>query len=116
MTNRPLVIAVSVLVCLFSVLYAQTERPQPTEDVYIKTFYLKDGSVVMGRVVLEDRNQITLEETGHYLVTYTLGTDGATDRSTVSTNLALNGTQVESSFDYSYKARFQLKYHFRKYY
>ncbi len=80
MTNRSLIIAGSALVCLFSILYAQTEqtrspieetpalapvsqeKPQPNETVRIKTFYLRDGSLVMGRVISEDRNQITLEE------------------------------------------------------
>ncbi|MDP6494779.1 MAG: hypothetical protein QGI09_05050, partial [Dehalococcoidia bacterium] len=62
MTNRRLLIVPSILVCLFSVLYAQTEPPKPGENVRIKTFILKDGRLVMGRVVLEDRNQITIEE------------------------------------------------------
>ena len=62
MTNRHLIIAASILLCLFSVLYAQTEQPEPDEDVRIKTFILKDGRLVMGRVILEDKNQITIEE------------------------------------------------------
>ena len=80
MRTRPLIIAGSALVSLFSVLYAQTEQPQSpidktpalarvsqdkpqlNETVRIKTFYLKDGSLVMGRVIFEDKNQITLEE------------------------------------------------------
>ncbi len=80
MTNRPLLITASALVCLFSILYAQTEQTQspidktpalapisrkqrqPDRIVRTKTFYLKDGTVVMGRVISEDRNQITLEE------------------------------------------------------
>ncbi|MCK4850364.1 MAG: hypothetical protein KAT11_03380, partial [Phycisphaerae bacterium] len=80
MTTRPLLIAASALACLFSVLYAQTEqtqspidktpaltrvsqeKPQPNKTVRIKTFYLRDASLVMGRVIFEDKNQITLEE------------------------------------------------------
>lgn len=62
MTNRSLIITAIALVCPFSVLYAQTEQPQTNENIRIKTFYLKDGRIVMGRVVLEDKNQITLEE------------------------------------------------------
>ena len=80
MTTKPLIIAGPALVCLFSVLYAQTaqtqspldktpalarvsqKNPQPNETVRIKTFYLRDGRVVMGKVISEDKNQITIEE------------------------------------------------------
>ena len=80
MTNKPLIIAASILVCLVSVLYAQTEqpqspvkktpalarvpqkRPQRNKNVRIKTFHLRNGGLVMGKVISEDKNQVTLEE------------------------------------------------------
>lgn len=75
MTTRPLIVSGTVLVCLFCVLYARTDQSgsangqsisvkQDAADstVRMKTFYLKDGGVVMGRVISEDRNQITLEQ------------------------------------------------------
>ena len=79
MTTRTLIIAGTAFACLLSVLYAQTDQtqssskqtptlapispkqPQSDRIVRTKTFYLKDGTVVMGRVISEDRNQITLE-------------------------------------------------------
>ena len=80
MTTKPLIITGTALVCLVSILYAQTaQKPATTqrtsasvppkktntksnEAVRIKTFYLKDSSVVMGRIISEDRNQITVEQ------------------------------------------------------
>ncbi len=80
MTTRTLIIAGTAFACLLSVLYAQTDQtqssskqtptlapispkqPQSHRIVRTKTFYLKDGTVVMGRVISEDRNQITLEQ------------------------------------------------------
>ena len=74
MTSRHLIITGTAFACLLGVLYAQTDQAQSASEqtispkqrqadrtVRTKTFYLKDGSVVMGRVVSEDRNQITLE-------------------------------------------------------
>lgn len=47
-------------------------------------------------------HQITLKEAGHYLVVYNVGVDGSTDRTTITSNTALDGTPVEQSYDYAY--------------
>ncbi len=62
MTNKYLLITAGAIVCFFSVLHAQTEQPKPNGNVRIKTFYLRNGRLIMGRAILEDKNQITIEE------------------------------------------------------
>lgn len=46
--------------------------------------------------------QITLDTAGHYLVTYNVGADGSTNRTSISSNLTLNNNPVEHSYDYGY--------------
>ena len=52
-----------------------TENPRPQSTVKTRSFYLKDGTLVMGRVISEDRNAIRLEElSGSRLIVATYGT------------------------------------------
>lgn len=47
-------------------------------------------------------SQITLTQSGHYLVAYSVGVDGASSRTSITTNLKLNSSEVEQSYDYVY--------------
>ncbi len=47
-------------------------------------------------------HQITLKEAGHYLITYNVGVDGSENRTSITTNLDMNGTDIPQSFDYAY--------------
>ena len=57
---------------------------------------------VFGHSTSTNSDQITLKSAGHYLVVYSVGVDSATERTTITTNLTLNGTAIPQSYDYSY--------------
>lgn len=54
-------------------------------------------------------DEITLGESGHYLVTYNVSLSGPTSntRTSATTNLSLNGTPIEQSYSYLYFREYQ---------
>ena len=61
---------------------------------------LDSGSFSHSTVTNPD--EITLSSAGRYLVTYNVGVDNSSNRTSITTNLALNGTAVPQSYDYVY--------------
>ncbi len=72
------------------------------QDINFTTSIENTDTDTFGHSTSTNSNQITLKSSGHYLVTYSVGVDGATSRTSVTTNLALNGTAIPQSYDYSY--------------
>ncbi len=72
------------------------------QDINFTTSVENTDTDTFGHSTSTNSNQITLKTAGHYLVTYSVGVDGAANRTSITTNLALNGTAVPQSYDYSY--------------
>lgn len=72
------------------------------QDINFTTLIENTDTNVFGHSTGNNPNQITLKETGHYLIVYGVGIDGSTSRTSVTTNISLNSTPVEQSYDYTY--------------
>lgn len=72
------------------------------QDINFTTLTENTNSNVFGHDIGTNPNEITLKKAGHYLVAYNVGIDGSTNRTSMTTNLSLDGTPVEQSYDYVY--------------
>jgi hypothetical protein len=86
-------------------LQGADNQPTPTDsyDTISLTAQLeKTSSSVFGHDTGKNPEQITLKAAGHYMVIYTIGVDGAANRTSITGRLTLAGRPVEQSYDYSY--------------